>query len=122
VSGAAPAAAVVAEGVAPVVGAAPAHTPPAHMLRFRGIRALPPTGVTLLGLLSPLVATTVGRVVLGQELTAAQVLGAVVVLAALVVARGGGPTGGSRPEGSVRTEGSGRPAAGSEDDLVRVQS
>ncbi|MFC8450907.1 EamA family transporter [Kitasatospora sp. NPDC057223] len=104
-------------GYLSLVGAALAYT-----LWFRGIRALSPTGVTFLGLLSPLVATTVGWVVLGQELTAAQVLGAAVVLGALVVAQGGRPNGGSRPEEGVRTEGNGRPAAGSEDDLVRVQS
>ncbi|SDL12259.1 EamA family transporter [Nonomuraea jiangxiensis] len=65
-----------------LVGAALAYT-----LWFRGLRALPATKVTFLGLLSPVVATALGWLVLGQELTAAQVVGAVVVLAALVVAQ-----------------------------------
>ena len=64
------------------VGAALAYT-----LWFRGIRELSPTHVTFLGLLSPVVATTLGWLALGQKLTAAQVLGALVVLAALVVAQ-----------------------------------
>nr|WP_123745696.1 EamA family transporter [Saccharothrix texasensis] len=58
-----------------------------YALWFRGIRLLPATRVTFLGLLSPVVATAVGWLVLSQELTASQVLGAVVVLVALVVAQ-----------------------------------
>lgn len=65
-----------------VIGAALAYS-----LWFRGIRLLPATEVAFLGLLSPVVATAVGRLALGQDLTAAQVLGAVVVLAALVAAQ-----------------------------------
>ncbi|MGW4500263.1 EamA family transporter [Micromonospora sp. NPDC004336] len=56
----------------------------AYALWFRGIRALPPTTVTFLGLLSPLVATALGWLVLDQRLTAAQLLGGLVVLAAIV--------------------------------------
>ncbi|NUP02392.1 MAG: EamA family transporter [Nonomuraea sp.] len=59
----------------------------AYALWFRGIRALSATKVTFLGLLSPVVATALGWLVLGQRLTLAQVLGAVVVLAALVAAQ-----------------------------------
>jgi probable blue pigment (indigoidine) exporter len=59
----------------------------AYALWFRGIRALSPTEVTFLGLLSPVVATTLGWLVLGQELTATQALGAAVVLGALVAAQ-----------------------------------
>lgn len=59
----------------------------AYALWFRGIQALPVTDVTLLGLLSPVVATTLGWLVLDQSLTAGQVAGAVVVLAALLVAQ-----------------------------------
>ncbi|MER7506044.1 EamA family transporter [Nonomuraea pusilla] len=62
-----------------LVGAALAYT-----LWFRGIRALTPTKVTFLGLLSPVVATALGWLVLGQSLGAWQGLGAAVVLAALV--------------------------------------
>lgn len=57
----------------------------AYALWFRGIRVLAATQVTFLGLLSPVVATAVGWLVLGQGLSALQVVGAVVVLAALVV-------------------------------------
>jgi probable blue pigment (indigoidine) exporter len=59
----------------------------AYALWFRGIRVLAATQVTFLGLLSPLVATGVGWLVLGQGLSAWQVVGAVVVLGALVVAQ-----------------------------------
>ena len=56
----------------------------AYPLWFRGIRALSATGVTFLGLLSPLVATALGWLVLDQELTLVQALGGLVVLAAIV--------------------------------------
>lgn len=72
----------------------------AYALWFRGIRALTPTKVTFLGLLSPLVATTLGWLALGQEFTTAQVIGALVVLGALISAQvtGGGPARrGARP-------------------------
>ncbi|MEV4744703.1 EamA family transporter [Streptomyces sp. NPDC049555] len=59
----------------------------AYALWFRGIRALPATDVTFLGLLSPVVATTVGWLALGQDLAPAQVLGGLVVLGSLVVAQ-----------------------------------
>ncbi|SPL87893.1 Permease of the drug/metabolite transporter (DMT) superfamily [[Actinomadura] parvosata subsp. kistnae] len=59
----------------------------AYALWFRGLRVLSATKVTFLGLLSPVVATALGWIVLGQELTAAQALGALVVLAALVAAQ-----------------------------------
>ena len=62
-----------------VVGAALTYP-----LWFRGIRALSPTSVTFLGLLSPLVATALGWLVLDQDLTPAQTLGGAVVLAAVV--------------------------------------
>ncbi|MEV0829488.1 EamA family transporter [Nonomuraea rubra] len=59
----------------------------AYALWFRGLRVLSATKVTFLGLLSPVVATALGWIVLGQELTAAQAFGAVVVLAALAAAQ-----------------------------------
>ncbi|MEU4743750.1 EamA family transporter [Actinosynnema sp. NPDC023658] len=59
----------------------------AYAVWFRGLRLLPATQVTFLGLLSPVVATAVGWLLLDQGLTAWQVLGAVVVLGALVVAQ-----------------------------------
>jgi probable blue pigment (indigoidine) exporter len=64
----------------------------AYALWFRGIRALPPTTVTFLGLLSPLVATALGWLVLAQELAPAQLVGGLLVLAAIVVqSRGARP-------------------------------
>jgi probable blue pigment (indigoidine) exporter len=62
-----------------VIGAAFAYT-----LWFRGIHALSPTNVTFLGLLSPLVATALGWLVLDQGLTVAQLAGGLLVLAAVV--------------------------------------
>ncbi|WP_374283879.1 EamA family transporter [Streptomyces sp. UNOB3_S3] len=59
----------------------------AYALWFRGIQALPATDVTFLGLLSPVVATALGWLALGQSLTAAQGLGGLVVLGALLVAQ-----------------------------------
>ncbi|KUJ70301.1 ABC transporter permease [Streptomyces albus subsp. albus] len=59
----------------------------AYALWFRGIRALPPINVTFLGLLSPVVATTLGWLVLDQRLTATQLLGGLTVLAALIAAQ-----------------------------------
>ncbi|WP_328988478.1 EamA family transporter [Kribbella sp. NBC_01245] len=59
----------------------------AYALWFRGIRALSPTDVTFLGLLSPVVATALGWIALGQGLTSAQILGGVIVLGALVTAQ-----------------------------------
>lgn len=59
----------------------------AYAVWFRGLQALPVTEVTLLGLLSPVVATALGWLVLGQTLTLGQLLGALVVLAALVTAQ-----------------------------------
>ncbi|WP_084773989.1 EamA family transporter [Nonomuraea candida] len=59
----------------------------AYALWFRGLRLLSATKVTFLGLLSPVVATALGWIVLGQDLTVAQAFGALVVLAALVAAQ-----------------------------------
>jgi probable blue pigment (indigoidine) exporter len=60
-----------------------AGTAGAYALWFRGVERLPVARVTLLGLASPLVATAAGWLVLGQRLTAAQLIGAAVVLAAV---------------------------------------
>ncbi|MCC3771323.1 EamA family transporter [Streptomyces sp. UNOC14_S4] len=58
-----------------------------YPLWFRGVRALPAADVTFLGLLSPVVATALGWIVLGQRLGAVQLVGAAVVLGSLVVAQ-----------------------------------
>ncbi len=59
----------------------------AYGLWFRGIKALSPTEVTFLGLLSPLVATVLGWALLGQRLTPLQLLGGVLALAAVALAQ-----------------------------------
>lgn len=56
----------------------------AYVWWFRGISALPVSATALLGLLSPLVAATLGAWVLGQTLGAVQLLGFALALTALV--------------------------------------
>ena len=56
---------------------------PLVLVEFRGIERLPVARVSLLGLISPIVATTAGWLVLGQTLTPVQGTGAVLVLSAL---------------------------------------
>ncbi|MFE6054385.1 EamA family transporter [Kitasatospora sp. NPDC056446] len=58
-----------------------------YALWFRGVRALPPTSVSFLSLLSPVVATVLGWLALGQDLSPLQALGALVVLGALIAAQ-----------------------------------
>ncbi|EME97926.1 EamA family transporter [Streptomyces mobaraensis NBRC 13819 = DSM 40847] len=59
----------------------------AYALWFRGLRELPATDVTFLGLLSPLVATAIGLIAVGERLTALQSLGGLIVLGSLVAAQ-----------------------------------
>jgi probable blue pigment (indigoidine) exporter len=59
----------------------------AYALWFRGLRELAPTEVTVLGLLSPVMATTLGWLVLDQHLSVWQAIGGLFVLAALVTAQ-----------------------------------
>ncbi|WP_371403146.1 EamA family transporter [Kribbella sp. NBC_00662] len=59
----------------------------AYALWFRGLRELAPTEVTFLGLLSPVMATTLGWLVLDQHLSVWQAIGGLIVLAALVTAQ-----------------------------------
>jgi probable blue pigment (indigoidine) exporter len=65
-----------------------AGTAVAYTLWFRGVEQLPVQQVSLLGLLSPLVATGVGWAVLGQSMTPGQLVGAGVVLSALGIGQG----------------------------------
>lgn len=65
-----------------VIGAALAYT-----LWFRGIKALSPTEVTFLGLLSPLVAATLGWLALDQGFTRLQLLGGLLALTAVALAQ-----------------------------------
>ncbi len=65
-----------------IIGTALAYT-----LWFRGLRALPASRIATLGLLSPLIATTLGWLVLNQALATAQLVGAGLVISALVLAQ-----------------------------------
>jgi probable blue pigment (indigoidine) exporter len=56
----------------------------AYTLWFAGIRRLRVTATALLGLLSPLVAATLGALLLGETLTAIQLAGFVLALAAML--------------------------------------
>ena len=60
-------------------------TAAAYALWFRGLERLPVAAVSFLGLLSPVVATVVGWVALGEGLTAGQLAGMVLALAGLAV-------------------------------------
>ncbi len=57
----------------------------AHFLWFRGVSALAATQVTMLALLSPVVATIMGWIVLEQSLSSWQLVGGVLVLGAVVL-------------------------------------
>lgn len=57
----------------------------AYALYFRGIERLKPTAVSCLGLLSPVVATLLGFIVLEQTLTLTQMLGVMLVLVSVLV-------------------------------------
>jgi probable blue pigment (indigoidine) exporter len=57
----------------------------AYALWFRGIGRLHPAAVSLLGLLSPVVALLVGWAALGETLAAAQMLGVLLVFAAVAL-------------------------------------
>lgn len=65
-----------------------AGTGVAYALWFRGIEGLAVARVSLLALLSPVVATTSGWLVLGQRLTGVQLAGAATVLVALWLGQG----------------------------------
>ncbi len=63
-----------------IVGTALAYT-----LWFRGVHLLPASTTAMLGLLSPLVATLAGWALLGQTLTAGQMIGATIILGTLIL-------------------------------------
>jgi probable blue pigment (indigoidine) exporter len=63
-----------------------AGTALAYALWFRGLQLLPAFSASLLGLLSPLVATATGWLVLHQQLSPGQTAGAVLILGTLVAA------------------------------------
>lgn len=75
----------------------------AYLLFVRGLAVLPAGPVTTLMLAEPVVATTLGVVVLDERLTALGALGAALVLVGLVVQGRGAATASPIPEGAVAT-------------------
>jgi probable blue pigment (indigoidine) exporter len=82
----------------------------AYALWFRGIAQIPPAAVSLLGLLSPVVALLIGRGLLHETLTGTQVLGVSLVLGAVAAgqmrarpAPDTRPVGTAQPSHIVRT-------------------
>lgn len=73
-----------------------------YWLWFRGIGMLPVTSISLLGLLSPLTAATLGALLLGEWLTPLQLAGFVVAFGALVAGQFAG-----RPRAAERGAGPG---------------
>lgn len=66
---------------------ATAGTGIAYSLWFRGIERLPVSSMSFLGLMSPLTATVLGWVVLGQSLSAGQLVGAALIATTVVAAQ-----------------------------------
>ncbi|GLZ75205.1 ABC transporter permease [Actinorhabdospora filicis] len=56
-----------------------------YFLWFRGVRTLSPVPLTFLGLLSPLTATTVGWIVVGQALSPLQIAGMAVAFGSMLL-------------------------------------
>lgn len=71
----------------------------AYALWFRGIERLPVNRLSFLALLSPVTATALGWVVLGQSLSAGQLAGAGLVALTVVATQLGGVTRWRRPAG-----------------------
>jgi probable blue pigment (indigoidine) exporter len=59
----------------------------AYAIWFRGIERLPALAVSFLGFASPLAATALGYIVLGQELSPLQAVGALTVVTSVVLAQ-----------------------------------
>jgi drug/metabolite transporter, DME family len=73
----------------------------AYLLFVRGLAVLPAGPVTTLMLAEPVVATTLGIVVLGERLSALGAVGAGLVLVGLMVQGRGSASGSAAPEGAV---------------------
>lgn len=78
-----------------------------YAIWFRGVARLPVAQVSVLGLISPIVATTAGFVVLHQTLAPTQLLGAALVLAAIWIGQRTHP-----PEPTIPPVNNERTAAG----------
>jgi probable blue pigment (indigoidine) exporter len=64
----------------------------AYVVWFRGVQRLPVARVSILGLLSPLTAATIGWIALGQQLSIGQLVGMAIILAAIVLAQRSKPS------------------------------
>ena len=74
----------------------------AYALWFRGVERLPASAVSFLSLLSPVVATALGFVVLGETLTPTQLLGALTVLAGILLGQKAATSGPAGTKGETR--------------------
>ena len=74
----------------------------AYALWFRGVTALPPSAITFLALLSPIVATAIGWIELEQSLAPAQLAGAALVVVAVVAGQRGARSPGENATGAPR--------------------
>lgn len=57
----------------------------AYSLWFRGIKKLPSVAVSILGALSPITATSIGWMLLGERLSVIQTIGFIVILASVLI-------------------------------------
>lgn len=85
----------------------------AYAIWFRGIERLPALAASILGFASPLAATALGYVFLGQALTPLQAAGAAAVIAAVVLAQPRRQAKGPEPAEKTVTHASERQPAGS---------
>jgi probable blue pigment (indigoidine) exporter len=58
-----------------------------YSIWFRGIDRLPALALSFLGLISPIVASILGYLLLGQVLSAIQLIGALIIIGAIVLAQ-----------------------------------
>lgn len=71
-----------------------------YLLWFRGLSRIEPSAAASLGFLSPLVATLLGWLLLGQSLTPLQIAGFVAVLASVWISQQAGLPAGAKPADS----------------------
>jgi len=82
----------------------------AFMLWFRGLERLPATAVSFLSLTSPLVATILGWVALGESLAVPQIIGALIVVGAVALIQASPPRPAQAPPGEAADPRAAEPA------------
>lgn len=80
-----PLAALTPTNVAGLIWLGPFGAAVTYWLWFRGIARLNPASVSMLGMLSPVTAVTIGGLWLGETLSTPQAIGAVLVFASIIV-------------------------------------